>query len=94
VPQAVDEQLREAGVLRWHIWRDGSVLFHAIDSEVSYRELLERFAASGAVDPEWDALIAELLEAEDGADRILPLVWSLDPGDGSESNADPDPVSI
>jgi L-rhamnose mutarotase len=78
IPEPVARALRRAGVLRWTIWRDGSHLFHTIETRDGYPAMLAALAPMGPLDPAWDALIASLLEPGEGADVVLPAVWSLD----------------
>jgi L-rhamnose mutarotase len=78
IPEPVAAALRRAGVLRWSIWRDGSRLFHAIDTVDGYPAMLARLSTYGPLDPEWDELIAALLEPGDEYDVILPAVWTMD----------------
>jgi L-rhamnose mutarotase len=78
VPQVVVDALREAGVLRWTIWRDGLALFHAIETVAGYPALLEALGRVGPLDTAWDAVIADLLEHAPGADAVLPAVWTMD----------------
>jgi L-rhamnose mutarotase len=78
VPDVVVNALRQAGVLRWTIWRDGIALFHAIDTVAGYPALLAELDRIGPLDPAWDAVIAELIEQAPGADVVLAAVWSMD----------------
>lgn len=90
IPEAVERALRECGVQRWHIWIDGSTLFHSIDLSNDYDRFLANIAALGPVDPTWDDIIAQLLET--GCDEILPLVWAMDAG-GQRPGRGPDPAA-
>ena len=78
IPEPVAHALRRAGVLRWTIWRDGSHLFHTIETRDGYGAMLAALAPALPIDPAWDELIASLLEPGEGADVILPAVWTLD----------------
>ena len=78
IPEPVAQALRRAGVLRWTIWRDGSHLFHTIETRDGYPAMLAALAPVLPLDPAWDQLIASLLEPGEGADVILPAVWTLD----------------
>jgi len=78
VPQVVADALREAGVLRWTIWRDGTVLFHSIDTVAGYPALLAALEQIGPLDLSWDAVVSDLLEQGPGADVVLPAVWAMD----------------
>ena len=78
IPEAVATALRRAGVLRWTIWRDGSHLFHTIETREGYPAMLAALAPMGPLDPAWDELIASLLAPGEGADVLLPGVWRLD----------------
>jgi L-rhamnose mutarotase len=78
IPDAVASALRTAGVVQWRIWRDGTTLFHVIETTHGREEMGRRMAELGPIDPDWDALIATMLDpAEDAAD-LLPLVWGMD----------------
>lgn len=79
IPTPVVQALQASGVIRWHIWIDGSDLFHAIETEHGYEAMMARVASLGAVDPDWDLLIATLPESEPTAEDTLPLVWSMGP---------------
>ncbi|PQZ50933.1 MULTISPECIES: L-rhamnose mutarotase [unclassified Microbacterium] len=78
VPEAVASAIHRSGVVRWHIWLDGSTLFHSIDTTAGYAAFLDEIGALGPVDPAWDAVIADLLESGPDDDRVLELVWALD----------------
>lgn len=77
VPPAVLRMLRRCGVLRWQIWRDGRSLFHLVDTERGYDDMVARIRAHGPVDRGWDAVIADLLEPSASSDVRLPLVWTM-----------------
>ncbi|WP_328472846.1 L-rhamnose mutarotase [Streptomyces sp. NBC_00448] len=77
VPPAVLRALRTCGVVRWQIWRDGRGLFHLIESEDRYEVMVERILGLGPIDPEWDRIIAALLEEGEGSDELLPLIWTM-----------------
>lgn len=76
VPPEVARGLREDGVVRWHIWSGGDILFHSIDTCVPFDEFLAAAVARGPADHVWAQIIADLL-LPDG-DEVLPLVWVLD----------------
>lgn len=78
IPEVVAQALRRAGVLRWTIWRDGPHLFHTIETRDGYPATLAALVPMGPLDPGWDELIASLLDDGEGADVILPAVWTLD----------------
>ncbi|WP_194910962.1 L-rhamnose mutarotase [Catenulispora rubra] len=78
IPEPVADALRAAGVVRWRIWRDGITLFHAIETTDGMAEMGRRMALRGAVDPEWDELIATMVDAAEGSYGSLPLVWGMD----------------
>jgi len=80
IPDPVADALTACGVVSWHIWRDGLHLFHSIETVDGYSAMTAAIAARGPIAPEWDAVIADLLEAGADADVILPLVWKLDQG--------------
>jgi len=77
IPEPIRAVLVRCGVIRWQIWRDGTKLFHAIDTRDGYDALLRELAAIGPVDPDWDQLIASLLDTGPGTDVILSHVWSM-----------------
>ncbi|MEV0575198.1 L-rhamnose mutarotase [Streptomyces sp. NBC_01463] len=77
IPSAVCDALASCGVARWQIWRDGRDLFHLIETTDRYEVMVERMLRIGPVDPDWDAIISELLEDGTDADEILPLVWTM-----------------
>lgn len=85
IPEPLAESLAAAGVVRWHIWRDGPFLFHSIDTLHGYDEMVAELAKWGPIDPHWDEVITSLLEQEPGADVVLDLVWAMD-GDGQRSH--------
>jgi L-rhamnose mutarotase len=78
IPDAVADGLRSAGVVDWRIWRDGLTLFHVIQTRDGREAMGERMAALGPIDPEWDALIATMVDASEGSSALLPLVWGID----------------
>ena len=78
IPEAVATALRSAGVLRWTIWRDGSHLFHVIETRAGYPAMLAALAPMGPLDPAWDELIGSMLEPGEASDVVLPGVWTLD----------------
>jgi L-rhamnose mutarotase len=77
IPEKVADALRAAGVVDWRIWRDGSVLFHAVETRDGHERMLRRMAEFGPIDEEWDAEIATMIQSQDEAPRTLPLVWHL-----------------
>jgi len=78
IPEAVAAALREAGVIQWRIWRDGSTLFHVIETTRGRDEMGRRMSSLGPIDPEWDALIATLVDGSAEASTVLSLVWGMD----------------
>lgn len=78
IPELVANALRDAGVRRWSIWRDGDRLVHFVESADGFSEVLRRMAARGSIDPEWDALIATLVDDAPGSTGELEPIWSLD----------------
>ncbi len=77
IPEAIAVALREAGVVDWRIWRDGDVLFHTIETTHGLDGMRARMAARGPIDPEWDALIATLVDQSDDASALLQPVWTM-----------------
>lgn len=97
IPDVVAEALRRAGVVRWTIWRDGSHLFHAVDTTHGYAAMLAAVASMGPLDPDWDEVVTSMLESGDGADVLLPAVWTMDRTSqgvpaSSEHEAPPEPL--
>ncbi|WP_431279568.1 L-rhamnose mutarotase [Leifsonia poae] len=80
--------LRSAGVVQWRIWRDGQTLFHMIETTRGRDEMGRKMAALGPIDPDWDALIATLIDPSEDASALLPLVWGMD---GTTQMSDPLP---
>ena len=78
IPDVVATALRRAGVLRWTIWRDGIHLFHVVETRDGYPAMLAALAPMGPLDAGWDALVASMLDPGDGADVLLPGVWTMD----------------
>jgi L-rhamnose mutarotase len=78
VPDAVADALRAAGVVSWRIWRDGSALYHTIETTGGLAAMGEAMAALGPIDPDWDRLIARLVDDGPNSARLLPLVWGMD----------------
>ena len=78
IPEPVAAALRSAGVVRWRIWRDGLALFHMIETTHGMEEMGRRMSLLGAVDPDWDDLIATLVDPAEGTQADLPLVWGMD----------------
>lgn len=66
IPEPVAAALRSAGVVQWRIWRDGLTLFHVIETTQGMQEMGRRMSRLGPVDPDWDELIAAMLDAADG----------------------------
>jgi L-rhamnose mutarotase len=77
IPDAIADALRECGVVRWHIWRDGDVLFHTIETTDGLAAMEERMDAYGPIDPEWNALIDTLVDRSESATSILEPVWTM-----------------
>lgn len=80
VPEPLAEALRSAGVVEWRIWSDGETLFHTIETAHGREAMGEAMAALGPIDPEWDELIATMVDDAPGSSAVLPLVWHLDAG--------------
>ncbi|HEX4443320.1 MAG TPA: L-rhamnose mutarotase [Galbitalea sp.] len=78
IPEAVATALRSAGVISWRIWRDGLTLFHVIETRDGRDAMGQRMAALGPIDPEWDELIASMLDHGDGSSMMPTLVWGMD----------------
>lgn len=77
IPEAVAAALQDAGVLSWRIWRDGNVLFHAIETRDGRQAMVEAMQARGPIDSDWDTLIGSLVDDSPSASTELPLVWEL-----------------
>lgn len=90
IPDAVAEALRAAGVVDWRIWRDGLTLFHVIETRDGRDAMGERMAAIGPIDPDWDELIATMVDQAEDSGALLPLVWGMDDG-GQFSGFTPSP---
>jgi L-rhamnose mutarotase len=78
IPPDLDAAMREAGVRRWQIWRDGVHLFHLVECDdfAATREFLREHPANIP----WQATMSELLAVADdyeSGDNSLPLVWAL-----------------
>jgi L-rhamnose mutarotase len=80
IPEPIAAALRDAGVIEWRIWRDGLTLFHLITTTDGRDAMGRRMDALGPIDPQWDALIATMVDAVDGSSALLPLVWGMDAG--------------
>jgi L-rhamnose mutarotase len=78
VPDAIADALRQAGVIEWRIWRDGTTLLHVITTRDGRDAMGERMDALGPIDPTWDALIATMIDAAEESRALLPLVWGMD----------------
>ncbi|MFC1433956.1 L-rhamnose mutarotase [Streptacidiphilus sp. N1-3] len=78
IPDPVAAALRSAGVVQWRIWRDGLSLFHLIETTHGIAEMGRRMSLLGAVDPDWDELIATLVDPAEETQADLPLVWGMD----------------
>jgi L-rhamnose mutarotase len=78
IPEPVAAALRSAGVVQWRIWRDGLTLFHVIETTDGIDEMGRRMSAIGPVDPDWDELIATMVDAAEGTQAALPLIWGMD----------------
>jgi L-rhamnose mutarotase len=73
------EAIRQAGVTRWRIYRDGLDLFHYIECDDYERGIAELAALE--VNQRWQATVAPLMEVPHdysgaGSDR-LPLIFAL-----------------
>lgn len=75
IPAALHKALTAAGMVNWRIWADGETLFHLIETRDGRQRMVERMSAQPAVDPEWDALIATLVDDAPDSSAELPLVW-------------------
>lgn len=78
IPSDLEVALRDAGVSRWAIYRDGLDLFHVLEVE-DYQAMRHALRDHPANVP-WQARMAELLAVEDdysGEDNGLKLVWEL-----------------
>jgi L-rhamnose mutarotase len=81
VPETLATALRESGVVEWRIWRDGLTLVHLIETTHGKAEMERRMRQLRPSDPEWDALIATMVDQDPSTMVELPLIWGLD-GDG------------
>ena len=79
VPQGLEDALRSAGVTRWSIWRDGDHLIHFIETRDGVDEMTRRMGGIGPIDPEWDAVIATLIEDGPDATTQLEPIWLMTP---------------
>lgn len=78
IPADLDTALREAGVRRWTIWRDGLHLFHIVECE-DYAAMRTALRHHPANIP-WQQRMADLLDVPDdysGGDRGVMQVWDL-----------------
>lgn len=75
IPDALHDALTECGLVRWRIWIDGETLFHVIETRDGRERMVERMRALPPVDPEWDAVIAALVDDAAGSSTPLPPVW-------------------
>lgn len=89
VPDPVEAALRAAGVVRWHIWRDGDLLFHTIETTRGRDAMQAEMARLGPIDEEWDALIRSLVDFSPSAQAILEPVWEMNPAGQSDGKARP-----
>ncbi|NYF16599.1 L-rhamnose mutarotase [Microbacterium sp. AK009] len=78
VPDELAQALRANGVLSWHIWRDGRTLFHHIETDRPYAEVIAGMAASKLDLRSWEATIHAMLEHTAGSDIRLESVWRMD----------------
>ncbi|MGN6126872.1 MAG: L-rhamnose mutarotase [Humibacter sp.] len=78
VPESLANALREAGVVEWRIWRDGLTLVHLIETTHGKDEMERRLAQVRPSDPDWDALIATMVDQDPATMVELPLIWGLD----------------
>lgn len=77
IPDELDPALREAGVLTWRIWRDGTDLFHVVEVE-DYEAM--RYLRDHPANVRWQEHINRHLAAPDsyeGGDEGIALVWEL-----------------
>lgn len=75
IPDALDRELRNAGVRSWRIWRHGLDVFHVV--EVDDFAGMEEHLHALAVQAEWERTINPLLDLEASRDGPLNLVWQL-----------------
>ena len=84
VTPELEAAMREAGVTRYAIFRDGSTVIGCFEAADGFAAL-ERVQASDA-SRRWQAVMAPLFEPVEGADwgiaRRLPRVWALGPTRG------------
>lgn len=79
IPEPVAAALRASGVVTWRIWLDGETVFHQIETRDGQDAMLARMAHLGTIDPEWDALIATLVNTDPSEQQVLVPVWTLHP---------------
>ena len=75
IPEVLDVELHRAGVESWSIWRDGDVLFHAIETRNSWDDFMQLIKGAEGLDPQWRQQLDEIL---DGSEVYIPLVWRTD----------------
>lgn len=75
IPFALHQALTESGMVSWRIWIDHDTLFHVIETRDGREPMIERMSARGPVDPEWDAVIAGLVDDAPENATPLALVW-------------------
>lgn len=78
IPDELDPALREAGVLTWRIWRDGTDLFRVV--EVEDYEAMRAYLRDHPANVRWQEHINRHLAAPDsyeGGDEGIALVWEL-----------------
>lgn len=78
IPLGLWRAFVDAGVLEWHIWRDGTTLFHSITTRASFSETMAAFERSGWSDPEWQETIDQLVDDDDATHVTLSHVWAMD----------------
>lgn len=78
IPDPVAQALRSAGVISWRIWRDGTTLFHVIETTHGADAMGARMAEIGPIAPEWDDLIATMVDMDPAASADLSFVWGMD----------------
>ena len=84
IPVAVWSALRECGFNEWTIGRDGSTLFHLIQTDGPLADALARIDERGTVDAFWDAAIDRLIDGSVESSVELEQVWRMT-RDGQQS---------
>lgn len=79
IPETLATALRDAGVSRWSIWRDGDHLIHVIETVDGLSEMQHRMTALGPIETEWGSLIAELVHDAPECTVSAEPIWLLSP---------------